>query len=33
MITNGKAGTKGTGGEPGNNDGVAGVAQKILALN
>jgi hypothetical protein len=33
MITNGKAGTKGTGGEPGTNDGIAGVAQKILALN
>lgn len=31
-ITNGKAGIKGTGGAPGN-DGIAGVAQKILSLN
>jgi hypothetical protein len=31
--TNGKAGAKGVGGVPGTNDGVAGVAQKILALN
>jgi hypothetical protein len=32
-ITNGKAGMKGSGGEPGINDGIAGVAQKLLALN
>jgi len=31
--TNGKAGTKGNGGAPGTNDGIAGVSQKILSLN
>lgn len=32
-ITNGKAGTKGSGGVPNTNDGIAGVSQKILQLN
>lgn len=32
-ITVGKAGTKGVGGVPGANDGIAGVAQKVLPLN
>ena len=32
-ITNGVAGVKGIGGVPSTNDGVAGVAQKILPLN
>lgn len=32
-ITNGKAGAKGSGGVPGTNDGIAGVAQKVLPLN
>jgi hypothetical protein len=32
-ITNGKAGAKGAGGVPSTNDGIAGVAQKILSLN
>jgi len=32
-VTNGKAGAKGIGGVPGTNDGIAGVAQKILPLN
>jgi hypothetical protein len=31
-ITMGKAGTKGVGGVPGTNDGIAGVAQKLLQL-
>jgi hypothetical protein len=33
MITNGKPGAKGIGGEPGTNDGVVGVAQKVLPIN
>ena len=33
MITLGKAGTKGTGGVAGTNDGIAGVSQKVLSLN
>ena len=33
MIMNGKAGSKGAGGVPGTNDGIAGVAQKSLSLN
>lgn len=32
-VTIGKAGTKGAGGIPGTNDGIAGVAQKVLPLN
>lgn len=32
-ITTGKAGTKGNGGVPATNDGIAGVSQKILAAN
>jgi Protein of unknown function (DUF1565) len=32
-ITNGKAGDAGPGGVPGTNDGMAGVAQKVLPLN
>ena len=32
-ITIGKAGSKGVGGVPGGNDGIAGVAQKVLPLN
>jgi hypothetical protein len=32
-ITIGKAGTKGAGSVPGTNDGIAGVAQKVLPLN
>jgi len=32
-ITTGKAGTKGIGGVPATNDGIAGVSQKILAAN
>ena len=32
-IINGKPGTKGVGGVAGANDGVAGVAQKVLPLN
>jgi hypothetical protein len=32
-ITNGKAGAKGVGGAVGVNDGVVGVAQKVLSLN
>jgi hypothetical protein len=32
-ITNGKAGTSGIGGVPGTNNGIAGVAQKVLSLN
>jgi hypothetical protein len=31
--SNGEAGAKGVGGVPGTNDGVAGVAQKLLAAN
>lgn len=33
MITAGKAGAKGMGGVPGVNDGIAGVAQKLLQVN
>jgi hypothetical protein len=32
-ITNGKVGAKGVGGEPNTNDGIVGVAQKILQVN
>jgi len=32
-ITNGKAGAKGLGGAAGTNDGIAGVAQKVLPQN
>ncbi|HKY38435.1 MAG TPA: hypothetical protein VJN18_20975 [Polyangiaceae bacterium] len=31
-IVNGEAGAKGTGGSAGNNDGIAGVSQKVLEL-
>jgi hypothetical protein len=30
---NGKAGAKGIGGVPGANDGIVGVAQKVLQIN
>jgi hypothetical protein len=32
-VTIGKFGAKGIGGVPGTNDGVVGVAQKVLAVN
>ncbi|MFO0568737.1 MAG: hypothetical protein U0263_23950 [Polyangiaceae bacterium] len=32
-LTCGKKGTQGTGGKPGTNDGIDGVAQNVLQVN